>query len=132
MNEQSKRQIAVVVNDDDLRPILKNIFILIVKRNSTLREEALKALDKEINEGEPSDIIKAMTGLTAVAAQMAVELQDVAALVHQMNDQVEEEELLSPMQRSLKICLICRKTVSELVTGVNRRSCSPRTNSKKV
>jgi len=96
MNEQSKRQIAVVVNDDDLRPILKNIFILIVKRNSTLREEALKALDKEINEGEPSDIIKAMTGLTAVAAQMAVELQDVAALVYQMNDQVEEEELLSP------------------------------------
>tara|TARA_R110002126_G_scaffold2295_2_gene13328 strand:+ start:1165 stop:1521 length:357 start_codon:yes stop_codon:yes gene_type:complete len=93
MNEYKKRQIAVIVNDEDLRPILRSMCILIIQRNNELREKALNELDKEVDSGSPSDIIAAMANLTSVAALTALEFQDLSALVHQMVESKEEELL---------------------------------------
>jgi len=87
------KQIALVVNNKDVRPLIGNVLSLIINRENASRAEAIEALDEACKDGDTQDILAAMARLIEVAAQTAQELQNMVPLVNSLG---EKEELISP------------------------------------
>ena len=73
------KQIALVVNNEDVRSLIGSVLSRIINRENASREEAIEALDEACKDGDSQDIMAAMARLIEVAAQTARELQKTVA-----------------------------------------------------
>ena len=93
------KQIGLVVNNEDVRPLISNVLGLIINRENESRREAIEALDEACKTGDTEDIMGAMSRLLEVAAQTARELQNMSPLVNSLG---EKKELISPDAKVLE------------------------------
>ena len=85
------KQIALVVNNEDVRSLIGSVLNLIISRENASRAEAIQALDEKCKEGDTQDIMAALARLIEIAAQTAQEIQNMSPLVNSLG---EKEELL--------------------------------------
>ena len=84
------KQIALVVNNEDVRSLIGSVLSRIINRENASRTEAIQALDEKCKDGDTQDIMAALARLIEIAAQTAQEIQNMSPLV---NDLSKEEEL---------------------------------------
>jgi len=93
------KQIGLVVNNEDVRPLISQVLSLIISRENESRRIAIEALDEACRTGNTQDIMVAMARMLEIHQQTAQELQNMAPLVDSLG---EKEELISPDAQVLK------------------------------